>query len=52
MKTACSNGHRYDQVWLGSRYGWVCFDATPTLPDDLFKPRLEPDWEIVHLKSK
>ena len=29
----CSNGHRYTQVWLGSNYGWICFDATPTKPD-------------------
>ena len=30
----CSNGHRYSQVWLGSNYGWICFDATPLRPDD------------------
>jgi hypothetical protein len=29
---ACTNGHRYTQVWLGSRYGWICFDATPSKP--------------------
>jgi len=29
----CTNGHRYTQVWLGSHYGWICFDATPTKPD-------------------
>jgi len=29
----CSNGHRYTQVWLGSHYGWICFDATPSKPD-------------------
>ena len=29
----CTNGHRYTQVWLGSHYGWVCFDATPSKPD-------------------
>ena len=29
----CSNGHRYTQVWLGSNYGWICFDATPSKPD-------------------
>lgn len=28
-----SSGHRYTQVWLGSHYGWICFDATPTKPD-------------------
>ena len=36
----CTNGHRYNQVWLGDRYGWVCFDATPTKPalDDFDPP--------------
>ncbi|MBN1442933.1 MAG: transglutaminase family protein, partial [Planctomycetes bacterium] len=29
----CTNGHRYTQVWLGSDYGWVCFDATPSKPE-------------------
>lgn len=29
----CTNGHRYVQVWLGSHYGWTCFDATPSRPD-------------------
>jgi len=29
----CTNGHRYSQVWLGSRYGWICFDGTPSKPD-------------------
>ncbi len=28
----CSNGHRYTQVWLGSHYGWICFDGTPSRP--------------------
>jgi len=28
-----TSGHRYTQVWLGSHYGWICFDATPTRPD-------------------
>jgi hypothetical protein len=27
-----SNGHRYTQVWLGSHYGWICFDGTPVSP--------------------
>lgn len=31
-KAPCSNGHRMTQVWLGSDYGWVYFDATPTRP--------------------
>lgn len=57
----CSNGHRYDQVWLGSHYGWVCFDATPTLPDDLDydpAPPLQSQWQYMnraaagHLKDQ
>ena len=56
-----TSGHRYDQVWLGSRYGWVCFDATPTLPDDLDfdpAPPLQSQWRIMnragagHLKDQ
>ena len=46
----CTNGHRYDQVWLGSRYGWVCFDATPTKPDlDDFDPPppLQSQWRYM-----
>ncbi|MBN1909615.1 MAG: hypothetical protein JW818_07750 [Pirellulales bacterium] len=31
-QAACSSGHRYSQVWLGSNYGWICFDGTPTRP--------------------
>ena len=56
-----SSGHRYDQVWLGSHYGWICFDATPTLPP--FKdfdpvPPSQPQWRFMnrtargHLKDK
>ncbi len=57
----CSNGHRYTQVWLGSRYGWICFDATPIKPDqDDFDvpPPLRPQWTFMnraaagHLKDK
>lgn len=57
----CSNGHRYSQVWLGDNYGWICFDATPTLPDDLDfdpPPPLQPQWRYMnraaagHLKDK
>ncbi len=47
----CSNGHRYDQVWLGSHYGWTCFDATPTVPDDLDYdplPPLQPQWRYMN----
>ncbi|MBN2408279.1 MAG: hypothetical protein JXE07_00960 [Candidatus Aminicenantes bacterium] len=58
---SCSNGHRYDQVWLGSHYGWICFDATPTRPDsDDFDPPppLQTQWRYMnrtaagHLKDK
>jgi len=57
----CSNGHRYTQVWLGSTYGWICFDATPTLPDNLdydIAPPLQSQWQYMnraaagHLKNK
>ena len=57
----CSNGHRYTQVWLGSRYGWICFDATPTRPefDDYDPPPpLQTQWRYMnwaaagHLKDK
>jgi hypothetical protein len=56
-----SSGHRYDQVWLGSHYGWVCFDATPTLPDDLDfdpVPPIQSQWRYMnraaagHLKDQ
>jgi hypothetical protein len=56
-----TSGHRYDQVWLGSRYGWVCFDATPTLPDDLDfdpVPPIQSQWRFMnraaagHLKDQ
>jgi hypothetical protein len=56
-----TSGHRYDQVWLGSRYGWVCFDATPTLPDDLdfdSVPPIQSQWRFMnrtaagHLKDQ
>lgn len=47
----CTNGHRYTQVWLGSRYGWICFDATPSKPD--FNdydppPPLRPQWRYMN----
>ncbi len=56
-----TSGHRYTQVWLGSNYGWICFDATPTRPDfDDFDPvpPEQPQWRIMnraaagHLKDK
>lgn len=57
----CSNGHRYSQVWLGSHYGWICFDGTPTRPD--FNdydppPPIRSQWRYMnraaagHLKDK
>ncbi len=46
----CTSGHRYTQVWLGSNYGWICFDGTPTKPesndyDPL--PPLEPQYRFM-----
>ena len=57
----CSSGHRYTQVWLGSHYGWICFDGTPTRPD--FNdydppPPIRSQWRYMnraakgHLKDK
>lgn len=46
----CSNGHRYTQVWLGSHYGWICFDATPSKPafDDYDPPPpLQSQWRYM-----
>lgn len=56
-----SSGHRYTQVWLGSNYGWICFDGTPTRPD--FNdydpvPPIRSQWRYMnraakgHLKDK
>ncbi|NQT17744.1 MAG: transglutaminase family protein, partial [Planctomycetes bacterium] len=47
----CSNGHRYTQVWLGSHYGWICFDGTPSKPDlnDYDPPPpLQPQWRFMN----
>jgi hypothetical protein len=47
----CTNGHRYTQVWLGSNYGWVCFDATPAKPisDDYDPPPpIRPQWRCMN----
>ncbi len=50
-ETATStNGHRYSQVWLGSHYGWICFDATPTKPannDYDPPPPLQSQWRFM-----
>ncbi len=46
----CTNGHRYSQVWLGSRYGWICFDATPSKPalnDYDPPPPLQSQWRYM-----
>jgi transglutaminase-like putative cysteine protease len=46
----CSNGHRYTQVWLGSHYGWICFDATPSKPalnDYDPPPPLQSQWRYM-----
>ena len=47
---ACTNGHRYTQVWLGSHYGWICFDATPSKPafnDYDPPPPLQSQWRYM-----
>ena len=46
----CTNGHRYTQVWLGSHYGWICFDATPSKPawnDYDAPPPLQSQWRFM-----
>lgn len=46
----CTNGHRYTQVWLGSHYGWVAFDGTPTKPDAgdyAPPPPLQSQWRYM-----
>ncbi|MGD8240743.1 MAG: transglutaminase family protein [Armatimonadota bacterium] len=48
---ACTNGHRYNQVWLGPEYGWMCFDATPSLPasgDFDPPPPLRSQWLYIN----
>ncbi len=45
-----TNGHRYSQVWLGSHYGWICFDATPSRPDRSDydpPPPLQSQWRYM-----
>ena len=47
----CTNGHRYTQVWLGDRYGWICFDATPSKPaanDYDPPPPIQPQWRYMN----
>ncbi len=46
----CTNGHRYTQAWLGSHYGWICFDATPSKPalnDYDPPPPLQSQWRYM-----
>ncbi|WP_425399141.1 transglutaminase-like domain-containing protein [Aeoliella sp.] len=48
---SCTNGHRYTQVWLGSEYGWICFDATPSRPvhyDYDVPPPLQSQWRYMN----
>jgi len=50
-----SSGHRYTQVWLGSHYGWICFDATPTKPDDMDYdpvPPLKSQWRYMNRSAQ
>lgn len=47
----CTNGHRYDQIWLGNHYGWVCFDATPSRPPSADydpPPPLQSQWRLMN----
>ncbi len=51
----CSNGHRYTQVWLGSHYGWTCFDATPIRPESKDYdpvPPLQSQWRYMNRAAR
>jgi len=51
----CSSGHRYTQVWLGSHYGWICFDATPTKPENLDydpAPPVKSQWRYMNRSAR
>ncbi len=51
----CTNGHRYTQVWLGSHYGWICFDATPTGPelkDYDVAPPIQSQWRYMNRAAR
>lgn len=51
----CTNGHRYTQVWLGSHYGWICFDATPLRPaymDYDPAPPLRSQWRYMNRAAR
>lgn len=48
--TVNTNGHRYTEVWLGARYGWTRFDATPGMPaNDAYDapPAKRAQWDLV-----
>jgi len=50
-----SSGHRYTQVWLGSHYGWICFDATPTRPDFMDYdpiPPIKSQWRYMNRAAR
>ena len=51
----CTNGHRYTQAWLGSHYGWVCFDATPSGPalkDYDVAPPIQSQWRYMNRAAR
>jgi hypothetical protein len=50
-----TSGHRYTQVWLGSHYGWICFDATPTRPDFMDfdpAPPIKSQWRYMNRAAR
>jgi len=49
-RARCDNGHRLSQVWLGSGYGWIIFDATPSRApgaDYSTPPRPKNQWRFM-----
>ena len=51
----CTNGHRYTQVWLGSHYGWICFDATPSRPESRdydVAPPIQSQWRYMNRAAR
>lgn len=51
----CSSGHRYTQVWLGSNYGWICFDATPVRPEHMDYdpvPPIRSQWQYMQRAAR
>ena len=50
-----TSGHRYTQVWLGSHYGWICFDATPSRPDFMDYdpvPPIKSQWRYMNRAAR